>query len=337
MPAVHGLDRGLVGSTRRRTCPGRGLQLGFDMQRGLLASPAYRPQFSGHETFPLRQLWLRKAFDEVVRHKEKAAKSLFADAEAIARFGVGKNMVTAIRHWALACEVLEEGSDGTLSVGQVGSLLFGKAGMDPYLEHPASAWLVHWLLAGEGRRSTTWYWVFNHVLGPLFDRSEVSRGLSLYVEDAKLPRASAETIQRDVEVCLRSYAPRSGTSAIEDAIEPVLGELGLIAYIRGAEYAFRVGAKPSLPDGILLFALDRSWDRLAGSAKTLNLDVLAYERGSPGLVFKMDIDSLAERLVQIEQSSAGAFAWSETAGLRQVARKRPAMDSYRFIRQAYAT
>ena len=24
-----------------------------------------KPQFSGHETFPLRQLWLKKAFDAV--------------------------------------------------------------------------------------------------------------------------------------------------------------------------------------------------------------------------------------------------------------------------------
>jgi hypothetical protein len=25
-----------------------------------------KPQFSGHETFPLRQLWLKKAFDAVI-------------------------------------------------------------------------------------------------------------------------------------------------------------------------------------------------------------------------------------------------------------------------------
>ena len=33
--------------------------------RGPLANPAFRAQFSGHETFPLRHLWLKKAYDQV--------------------------------------------------------------------------------------------------------------------------------------------------------------------------------------------------------------------------------------------------------------------------------
>ena len=33
------------------------------MTRGPLYEPDYKPQFSGHETFPLRYGWLKKAFD----------------------------------------------------------------------------------------------------------------------------------------------------------------------------------------------------------------------------------------------------------------------------------
>ncbi|MEK7854647.1 MAG: DUF4007 family protein, partial [Acidobacteriota bacterium] len=36
------------------------------MRRGPLFEPNYRPSFSGHETFPLRYGWLKKAFDRVV-------------------------------------------------------------------------------------------------------------------------------------------------------------------------------------------------------------------------------------------------------------------------------
>ena len=35
-------------------------------------------------------------------------KSVFADEGAIVRFGVGKNMVSAIKHWSLATEFMEE-------------------------------------------------------------------------------------------------------------------------------------------------------------------------------------------------------------------------------------
>ena len=58
------------------------------------------PQFSGHETFPLRQLWLRKAYDAVTDRSEPAQRSVFADEEAIVRFGVGKNMAMALVLWA---------------------------------------------------------------------------------------------------------------------------------------------------------------------------------------------------------------------------------------------
>ena len=62
-----------------------------------------KPQFSGHETFPLRQLWLKKAFDAVQAHPffGVAPKSIFANERAIVDFGVGKNMVSAIRFWSV--------------------------------------------------------------------------------------------------------------------------------------------------------------------------------------------------------------------------------------------
>ena len=62
-----------------------------------------RGSFAGHETFPLRYAWLRKA----VKHVE-SDPHVFGDDDAMVRLGVGKNMVRSIRHWALVCGVLEE-------------------------------------------------------------------------------------------------------------------------------------------------------------------------------------------------------------------------------------
>jgi hypothetical protein len=73
-----------------------------------------QPQFSGHETFPLRQLWLRKAYDAVTETRAPAQRSVFAGEDAIVRFGVGKNMAMSIRFWATACGVVV-GADRKLS------------------------------------------------------------------------------------------------------------------------------------------------------------------------------------------------------------------------------
>jgi hypothetical protein len=134
--------------------------------------------FSGHETFPLRQIWLTKAFRYAASHNFSPV--CFNEDAAIADLGVGKNMVSAIRHWALATDVLIEDSEG-LRPGRLGRLLIGteeEPGLDPWLEDANSVWLVHWALAGRGRRSTTWRWLFSRVHEATFDRERLASQLS---------------------------------------------------------------------------------------------------------------------------------------------------------------
>jgi hypothetical protein len=301
--------------------------------RGRLSDPDYRLQFAGHETFPLRQLWLRKAYDAVSKSGTIAPRAIFNDPKAIVAFGVGKNMVAAIRHWGLACKVIVETKGGYLP-GPVGNALFGSTKLDPYLESPASAWLAHWLIAGEGNRATTWHYVFNHVSAQAFEKTLLVNGL----REALLSRASVRvtdsTLSRDIDVCLRSYIPKDATSdTAEDLAEPVLAQLGLITATRGS-YDFRVGPKPSLPDGVFLYALTAFWQQNAGTANTLGFDLIALERGSPGMTFKLDVDSVAEHLVDIDRASGGVYAWSDTAGMRQVIRRRE-IEPKEFLPLAY--
>lgn len=81
------------------------------MNRGPLYDEGYRPQLSGHETFPLRYGWLKKAYDAVkLAEINGDGNSVFTAEDAIARFGVGKNMVASMRHWANAAGIIDEKS-----------------------------------------------------------------------------------------------------------------------------------------------------------------------------------------------------------------------------------
>ena len=68
------------------------------MLRGPLGQPGVKTRFAGHETFPLRRLWLRKAYDAVCEDAAAPVPNTFDKDEGIIRFGVGKNMVAAIKH-----------------------------------------------------------------------------------------------------------------------------------------------------------------------------------------------------------------------------------------------
>jgi len=293
--------------------------------------------FSGHETFPLRQMWLKKAFDQA--HGGKVIpKSAFADEKAIADFGVGKNMVASIRHWALACGVMEDADDG-FRINEIAQDIFSDDGLDPYAENPSTAWFAHWQLAGRGLRSTTWYWLFNHVTALTFSRQELEDPLARYARDLDPKhRLSLSTISRDLETCLRSYAPRTAGGSPEDFAEPLLGELGLLQEVYKGQYAFRRGPKSSLHDGIFAYALVEFWNREAQGQSSLAFETIAYAEGSPGRVFKLDEESIAQRLIALSDFTGRRLEWTDSAGLRQVHRKELSeVHMKNMVRQAYVS
>lgn len=266
-------------------------------------------------------MWLKKAFDQADMDKT-VSKSTFSDDDAIAKFGVGKNMVAAIKHWALACDVLRDNLPSAYSVSPTASMIFADDGLDPYSENPSTAWYAHWWLAGRGSRATTWYWLFNHVTTPSFSRDELETPLMEFASRLDPKRKlSASTLSRDLETCLRSYAPRAAGASPEDFAEPMLGELGLISEEHKGHFSFRRGPKPTLHDAMFAHTLLDFWDRTAGGVSSLAFESIAYGEGSPGRVFKLDENSVAERLFSLDDLTGGLLSWTDTAGLRQVHRR----------------
>lgn len=295
------------------------------MLRGPLIGKGYKPQFSGHETFPLRYGWLKKAYDQVSATQSGGSnRSACWGDDAIARFGVGKNMVGSMRHWAKTAGMIEE-KDRTADVftTELGDFLFGsKKGADPYMENPATSWLVHWQITARPDR-TTWFWVFSHFPGVTFERDELVRKLEQFAKNQQWQRVARKTIQNDVQCFLRSYVAKSPTqkSGHDDALESPLTELGLIKAV-GKKGGFRFvrGAKPTLGNGVFMYALTKFWERYSPHASTLSLELITHEPGSPGRLFAFDEEDVIDRLVDLDGLSQGIFRWSETAGLKQVVR-----------------
>lgn len=304
-----------------------------------ILSDGYTPHFSGHETFPLRQMWLKKAFDQA-EIDGTVKKTTFTAEDAIAAFGVGKNMVASIRHWALACDILRENPDDNMSyvTPPIARAIFQDGGLDPYTEHPTTAWYAHWWLAGRANRATTWYWLFNHVTDPSFSKEDLELPLAAFARELEPKRKlSASTLSRDIDTCLRSYAPRAAGGTPEDFAEPMLGELGLISEEHKGQFSFRRGPKATLTDGMFAYALADFWETAAPGLTSLAFETVAYAEGSPGRVFKLDEDSIAERLLGLEILTQRAFVWTDTAGLRQVHRMKDITEQFKnsLINKAY--
>ena len=287
-----------------------------------------RPRFTGHETFTLRYGWLKKACDAIADDR-----SAFLRDDAVAQFGVGKNMVSSIRHWASAAGVIEQSSRGEDVVTRLGERLFGNGGLDPYMENPSSLWLIHWNLSRDPDKKTTWFWVFNHFHEIEFERDGLERRLQKFVDDQGWKRVSPSTIKRDVACFIGTYAPRhpSAKSTLEDAIESPLLELGLMKRANGRD-RFRLsrGSKRSLGVGAFGFALSQFWRKEKGGVASLSFTSLMNDPGSPGRIFLLDENSLFNLCELLEDVSGGVYRWSETAGLRRMFRSEGLDESHDF-------
>lgn len=277
--------------------------------------------FSGHESFPFRNTWLTKGVSYCAQDP-----GIFVREDAMVTLGVGKNMVQSMRHWCLATRMLEEDPDNKnnrvrhLRATDIGEKLFlADGGWDPYLEDTATLWLIHWLLATNGEKATTWYYAFNVLNRPDFTRRALEQSVVGFAGRMPKVRASQDTLRRDVDIFIRTYvgARPSSDKMVEDSLDCPLVELGLI-YENASEgqLAFARGPKDTLPDEVMIYAISDYASRR--SNRTISFEELAYGPMGPGRVFRLDEASLAERLDSLAEITKGIWQFRESAGYKQV-------------------
>ena len=280
-----------------------------------------RVSFSGHETFPFRYTWLKKAVDAV----EGDEYAFHAD-DAMVKLGVGKNMVSSMRHWGVVTGVLEEAPARRgsrirpLASTELGGWLFRDEGWDPFLEDPGTLWLLHWQLVNRPERATTWWWVFNQYPGTVFTRTEIQEALETLVNQREWTRVTSASLKRDIDAFIRTYAPqRRRNVLLEDTLDCPLAELGVMqASSRHQTFVLVRSDHESLPDEIFAYALVDYLQRRSSRAQTVTLEDLSFGDGAPGRVFCLDEPGLLGRLDRIEALTDGGVVFDETAGLKQI-------------------
>ena len=281
--------------------------------------------FSGHETFPFRYTWLKKGVDAV-----RGKPTIFADDDATITLGVGKNMVRSIHHWCQVTQLIKSTGVGPnhrreFVLTDLGDSIFADDGFDPYFEDAATLWLIHWKLATNDSRATTWFWAFSIFGQNEFTKDKFISELIDWTERNTRNRISENSIKRDVDCFLRTYVPSrlTKTTIMEDTFDCPLIELNIVSDAPdGNTYRFHRGPKPSLPIEIFAAALSEFWDTRFSENNTLTFANIAYSEKSPGRIFQLGEDTLVEYLDRLENLTDGALLYDETAGVKQVHRAR---------------
>ena len=288
--------------------------------------------FSGHETFPFRYTWPTRAVRGV-----EADPALFTREHAPVTLGVGKNMVKSIRHWGEAMGLIERVEIKPLrhAPTSFGDRLCGMDGWDPFLEDPATSWLLHWKLVQSPDRATAWRLTFTEWGKPEFSRDEL---LAWILDWSKRSggRATPASLRRDVGVLLRTYVPSRTTRdlPLEETFDSPLVGLGLLEQIDSRRYQFAIGPKPALPDPVFHCALLDIWKELAAGREALAAERVLHGPGSLGAAFKLSENDAVARLERLPRSLG--IRYDETAGMRMLYGQPNISDTLSILERYYA-
>ena len=197
-------------------------------------------------------------------------------------------------------------------------------------------WLIHWNICKNIEGATTWFYAFSRFTAIEFTKEQLIDELLSFAESNQT-KTTPNTVRRDVDCFIRTYVPSKNVKSIllEDSLDCPLNELSIIheAEHKGL-YMFLRGQKQDIHDELFVYMLLDYWNNLENATNTISFDEIAYKAGCPGLILKIDEDSLAYTLDSIENITNGDLKFDETSSLRQVYREGE-IDKNKYLKKYY--
>lgn len=264
--------------------------------------------FSGHDSFQCRQLWLKKGYDFVKDGKN------FNDEDAVVKLGVGKNMVSSIRFWLKAFNIIDQ--KDTLT--EFGNRIFdNEDGFDPYLEDEASLWLLHYQLVKSGFASI-YSLVFNEFRKEkLFFNKETFVNYMKRIGEGKANlNFNENTIAKDFIVFANLYKNEPESRDVEDSFSGILSELDLLKTSgKGKEeqYYIENTERDNLPESVVLFTiLDNP-----NYGNSISLNSIEFDWNSPGSIFALNRSGLMNKITEMV-SKFEDITFTDQAGIKEL-------------------
>ncbi len=280
--------------------------------------------FSGHDSFQCRQLWLKKGYDYVQEGKN------FNDEDAVVKLGVGKNMVSSIRFWLKAFNIIDNKDIPT----EFGKRLFdNESGYDPFLEDEASLWFLHYQLVKNGFASI-YSIIFNEFRKEklFFNKETFVNYVKRIGESNPDLNFNENTVAKDFIVFANLYKNDPESKDVEDSFSGILSEIELLKTTgKGKEEQFYIEntERDNLPEAVVLFTiLDNS-----NYGNSISLNSLEFDLNSPGSIFALNRSGLMNKISEIV-SEFKDITFTDQAGIKELQFKNKS-DAYKILDTYY--
>ena len=257
-----------------------------------------------HGSFSIREGWFEKAIDSIKDND----KSVFGKENGVATLGIGANMVTSLRYWLIASEVIMEKNS---MFTEFGKLLVE---YDPYLDSDFSWWMIHQHLASNFKGAPIFNIVFNRFNIKNFTKETMNQFVLNYMQENGIDMSNSSQVDADTTVLLKTYI-KERVNNPEDNLNSPLGKLGLLKKNSEGLFNFTQPSYEVLPYQVVYYGLLSCLDE-DEMKNGINIDYLINKENSPSRIFKLDKNLLYLYLNDMRQSEIVTI--NKTAGLNML-------------------
>lgn len=282
--------------------------------------------FSGHESFQCRQLWLKKGYDFVKKGHS------FNSEDAVVTLGVGKNMVSSIRFWMKAFDILSTTDELT----EFAHKLLADDGYDPYMEDEGTLWLLHYQLVKKSFASS-YSIVFNELRREKmeFTKDNFLSFVKRKSETEKTFPINNKTLLEDFSVLSKMYIRSTAQNKDKDeGFSGLLTELDLVKfYSKGKEDFFIIenAERAEIPDEIVLFVILDSGE----FELSLSLNSIEQNINSAGAVFAINRAGLHSKIESLTAKYPD-IVFNDQAGIKEIQFKNAKPSPFAVLDKYYA-
>lgn len=258
-----------------------------------------KTKFRAHDTFYIRKGWLSKGMKYI---NEKPDVFVSKEENPMDVFGIGANMVKALRYWMQAVGLTEEPNNGrrTQTFTPFGRSVFEN---DRYIEEMGTLQLLHYKLVTNRDNATAWYFFFNKFDLSEFSKEDFVKELNNYVLINGVSVAQ-RSLEEDFNCIINTYLPRFKSNpekvSPENNLDCPLSELALVDTISKKKlYKKSIPLTNSFNPWIILAVIMEQ----AKERTSMPLNELLTGENSIGKVFNLEAISMLEILHNVEKTN----------------------------------
>jgi len=281
-------------------------------------------KFSGHDTFSCRTAWLYKGLELIYKSDNQKNTgnqlSVFNNPNSTIELGLGKNMVSAVKHWILSFGLYDTEEE---EITELASLIYGDLGddiADPFIEDPFTLWILHHELCSRGYATIYGYFFkefFKRKSTATFSETDFLSSLKSWIKEQGVKTPSLNSLKSDFRCLMDMYCLKNSKAGLEESYSALLIDLNLINQTvfktPEKEVVYEINQHSCTDEHISLYAT--LLIKAFGKNVSVSFDRAYTELGS---ILLLTRDEFTSKVEQVTQEYSNKFSFKSDAGISEI-------------------